>query len=73
LIAGVKKNHPFARRRVVKRGAGIFGDQLKERLSPGSTGIIKDFFAKLFELFNLIIRMDFAIASRRSVLIASML
>jgi hypothetical protein len=36
----------------VKSPAGIFLDQLKERLPPGSTGIIKDLFAKLLEFFN---------------------
>jgi len=51
-VAAIKKNDTFARVRVVKSPAGIFLDQLKERLPPGSTGVIKDFFAKLFEFFN---------------------
>jgi hypothetical protein len=51
-VAEVKKNDAFARVRVVKRPARIFVDQLKERLPPGSTGVIKDFFAKLFKFFN---------------------
>jgi len=51
-VAAIKKNDTFARVRVVKSPAGIFLDQLKERLPPGSTGVIKDFFAKLFEFFD---------------------
>ena len=51
-VAAIKKNDTFARVRVVKSPAGIFLDQLKERLPPGSTGIIKDLFAKFFEFFK---------------------
>jgi hypothetical protein len=51
-LAAVKKNDAFAPVRVVKRPARIFLDQLKEHLPQGSTGVIKDFFSKLFEFFN---------------------
>jgi hypothetical protein len=52
LIAGVKKNDAFACGRVVKSGTRIFGQQLKERLPPGSAGVIKDLFAQLLEFLN---------------------
>jgi hypothetical protein len=49
----------------------MFGDKLKERLPPRSIRIIKHFFAKLFQSSTLIIRIDFAMAFRRSLSIAS--
>jgi hypothetical protein len=37
---------------VVKSGARMFRDKLKERLPPGSIRLIKHLFAKLPEFFN---------------------
>src|SRR5436309_8788779 len=51
-VAYVKKDHAFACGCVIKRCAGIFRNQLKERLSPRSVRLIKDLFAKLLEFFN---------------------
>ena len=52
VIAGVKKNHAFACGRVMKRSTRIFCDESKEFFPPGSTGVIKDLFAKFLEFFN---------------------
>ncbi len=52
VIAGVKKNHALACGRVVKLGARIFLDQLKESLPPRSIGRIEDLFTKFLEFFN---------------------
>src|SRR5262245_63716482 len=52
VIAGVKKNDALACRCVIERGTRIFLDQLKERLPPWSTGVIKNLVAKFFEFFN---------------------
>ena len=51
-VANVEENHALACRRLVKSGARLFRDKLKERFPPGSIGFIEDLFAKLLEFFN---------------------
>src|SRR6266446_6623035 len=51
-VARVNENDASACGRVVKRGARMFRDKLKERLPPGSIRLIKHLFAKLLKFFN---------------------
>src|SRR5438128_1905110 len=51
-VARIKKDDAVAYGSVVKSGARMFRDKLKERLPPGSIRLIKHLFAKLFALFN---------------------
>ena len=51
-VARIKKDDAVAYGSVVKNGARMFRDKLKERLPPGSIRLIKHLFAKLFEFFN---------------------
>jgi hypothetical protein len=51
-VARIKKDDAVAYGSVVKNGARMFRDKLKERLPPGSIRLIKHLFAKLLKFFN---------------------
>jgi hypothetical protein len=51
-VARVNENDAFACGRLVKSGARMFRDKLKESFPLGSIERIEDLFAKLLEFFN---------------------
>src|SRR6185503_6256541 len=51
-VARVNENNAFACGRVIKCGARMFRDKLKERLPPRSIRIIKHLFSKLLQFVD---------------------
>ncbi len=51
-VARIKKDDAVAYGSVVKNGARMFRDKLKECLPPGSIRLIKHLFAKLLKFFD---------------------
>ena len=52
LVAAVKNVDPVARDRVMKRGAGVFGNESEKSFPPWVIGIMENLFAKLLKFFN---------------------
>jgi hypothetical protein len=66
-VAAVNNIDAVARDRVMECGAGIFGNESEESFAPWVIGIMEISSPSFFSSSTLIVRMDLAIALRRSL------